>query len=189
MIIRLEQLKKWLKGASKEERMERTQASPETSQQDATTPVHAQAQPDAFKAFADAANAYQSQTYDAYRYQMMANQHAQAQAQAQARANQQAQAFNQAMLQSLMQYPSFEVDAQELIRENEVLAEFNHFFAMRTPNDNLVGLMKWMRDNCADYFAILPVKRHTGYLVCFANEHDAVAFRLSSNEQMKMLHR
>lgn len=176
MIIRLEQLKKWLKGASKEERMERTQASPESSPQDATTPVHTQAQADAFKAFADAANAYQTHVYDAHRYQMMANQHA--------------QAYNQAaMLKSLMQYPTFEVDAQELILENEVLAEFNHFFAMRTPNDNLVGMMKWMRDNCADYFAILPVKRHTGYLVCFVNEHDAVAFRLSCNEQMKMLHR
>lgn len=173
MIIRLEQLKKWLRGESKEERVERVPASPETSPQDVQA-AH-QAHTDPFDAFAAVVDAYQSQQLSAVVAQQQANAYQSALA-------------RQAMYQQAMQYPTFESDAAELARTSESLAEFNHFFCMRTASDDLVDMMKWMRDNCANYFAIIPVRRHAGYLACFVAEHDAVAFRMCF-DNMSMIER
>lgn len=173
MIIRLEQLRKWLRGESKEERVERVPASPEPSPQD-DQGAH-QAHTDPFAAFAAAVNAYQSQQMSASLAQQQANAYQSAMA-------------RQAVYQQAMKYPTFESDASELVKTSESLAEFNYFFCMRTASDDLVDMMKWMRDNCANYFAIIPVRRHAGYLACFVAEHDAVAFRMCFDD-MSMIER
>lgn len=160
MIIRLEQLRKWLRGESKEERVERVPASPEPSPQDDQGTQ--QAHTDPFAAFAAAVNAYQSQQMSAM--------------------------ARQAVYQQAMKYPTFESDSADLVKTSESLAEFNYFFCMRTASDDLVDMMKWMRDNCANYFAIIPVRRHAGYLACFVAEHDAVAFRMCFDD-MSMIER
>ena len=169
MIIRLEQLRKWLRGESKEERIERAPASPEPSPQDAQAAMQAQTYSDPYASFNAAANAYQHHLMAANYNQQLQQAHLAAQ---------------QAVYQEAMRYPTFESDAREVIDQTESLAEFNYFYCMRAKSETLVDLMKWMQDNCSAYFAIIPVRRHVGYLACFVSEHDAVAFRLAHDDMV-----